>query len=255
MTEQVRLFAVVCLFLLVGCSGTGEIVDSAAEPKESIAFVTRVTDGDSIVIRRPIKCVVGGKVRQITSVRYIGVDALERDEPFYKAARALNKDMVYNKQVTLVFDKKKVDSYRRLLAYVYVRNPPAKRRKAVTSDVELDIRNSVNAELLRRGYARASEIKPNTKHAAVFKELEAQAKEGKLGIWSIAVPEKIEEPQAGEYKYIASKSGAVFHKLSCSSAKRISEENRVYFHTFKEAEESGRRPCKMCKPKDILDDI
>ena len=47
---------------------------------------------------------------------------------------------------------------------------------------------------------------------------------------------------------IASKSSKVYHKASCSSAKRITQDNLVSFVSKKHAEQTGRRPCKICKP-------
>jgi len=51
-----------------------------------------------------------------------------------------------------------------------------------------------------------------------------------------------------EYKYVASKNSKVFHKPSCSSAKRIKEENLVGYRSRQAAIDAGKRPCKICKP-------
>lgn len=56
---------------------------------------------------------------------------------------------------------------------------------------------------------------------------------------------------SGEEKkktFVASRNGRVFHKPKCSSAKRISPSNLIYFKGRQDAEESGRRPCRRCKP-------
>ncbi|MCK5566062.1 MAG: hypothetical protein KAJ07_12530 [Planctomycetes bacterium] len=47
---------------------------------------------------------------------------------------------------------------------------------------------------------------------------------------------------------VASKSGKVFHASTCSFVKRISKENIVTFTDKAQAEATGRRPCKTCKP-------
>ena len=134
----------------------------------------------------------------------------------------------------LVFDEEKVDGYDRLLAYVYV------------DDL------FVNAEIIRRGYARASNTKPNIRHAEQFQKLEAEAKEKKLGIWSIPEPEQVKKESEisakGKYKFVASELSDVFHIPSCSWVEKITSP-KVYFQTYEEAVESGRRPCKVCKPK------
>ena len=56
----------------------------------------------------------------------------------------------------LVFDAERRDVYGRLLAYVYVGD------------------EFVNAELVRRGYARTLTIPPNDRYAALFDRLAAR---------------------------------------------------------------------------------
>ncbi|AQT70018.1 hypothetical protein STSP2_03220 [Anaerohalosphaera lusitana] len=48
--------------------------------------------------------------------------------------------------------------------------------------------------------------------------------------------------------FIASKSSKIFHKPTCRSAKRITDENRVSFNAREQAVKSGRRPCRSCSP-------
>lgn len=112
-----------------------------------------------------MKLVVKGGEKRIRSLRYIGVDSPEYNEPYYQAAKALNKSLVYGKRVRLEFDQERVDKYKRLLAYVYV------------GDV------FVNAELVRRGYARTYTIGRNIRYRNLFRQLEKQAKQKRLGIW------------------------------------------------------------------------
>lgn len=51
-----------------------------------------------------------------------------------------------------------------------------------------------------------------------------------------------------ESGYIATKSSKVFHRGSCQHAKRINKAKAVLFPSREEAEKTGRRPCKICKP-------
>ncbi len=51
--------------------------------------------------------------------------------------------------------------------------------------------------------------------------------------------------QAGAY--VASKTGAVYHLPWCSGAKRIKEENKIWFASKEEAEQAGYRPAANCK--------
>jgi len=45
-------------------------------------------------------------------------------------------------------------------------------------------------------------------------------------------------------KFVSSKNSKVFHKIDCSSAKRIKSANKI----CRQAIEDGKRPCKRCKP-------
>lgn len=56
------------------------------------------------------------------------------------------------------------------------------------------------------------------------------------------------KPVAVQYKYVASKNSQVFHRPDCSSARRINPENLIGYNTPDEAIQSGKRPCKRCKP-------
>lgn len=48
--------------------------------------------------------------------------------------------------------------------------------------------------------------------------------------------------------YVGSKNSDKFHKLSCSSAKRIKNANLRYFYSRQEAINAGYVPCKRCNP-------
>jgi len=47
--------------------------------------------------------------------------------------------------------------------------------------------------------------------------------------------------------YVGSKNGSVYHLPWCSGAKRIQEENKIWFNTKEEAESAGYRPATNCK--------
>ncbi len=56
------------------------------------------------------------------------------------------------------------------------------------------------------------------------------------------------KPTTAEHEFVASKNSKVFHKATCSSAKRIKPGNLVSYGTREKATEAGKRPCKICKP-------
>jgi micrococcal nuclease len=107
-------------------------------------------------------------------VRYIGVDTPESVKPgtpvqcFAKAASAANQRLVQGREVRLVRDAEARDRYGRTLAYVYR-----------SSDGLF-----VNAELVRRGYAKPMTIPPNVAHARELRRLASAARRDGRGLWS-----------------------------------------------------------------------
>jgi methylphosphotriester-DNA--protein-cysteine methyltransferase len=47
--------------------------------------------------------------------------------------------------------------------------------------------------------------------------------------------------------FVASKSGKAYHLPWCSGAKRIKEENKIWFQTKEEAEKAGYHPAGNCE--------
>ena len=131
-----------------------------------VARVVRVVDGDTIAVR-----LHGRRER----VRYIGVDTPESVKPgtpvqcYAKPASHFNERLVEGRRVRLRYGPEHYDRYGRVLAYVYLAS---------------DRHAFVNAELVRRGYARTLEIAPNTQFAGRFARLERRAQREGLGLWS-----------------------------------------------------------------------
>jgi len=136
--------ALVLALLATGCS----------ELNENAVFVTRVIDGDTIEIASGHR------------VRYIGIDTPERGEPYYWEALNANRALVEGKKVRLERDTEDKDKYGRLLRYVWVDD------------------TMVNAELVRLGYAYSRFYPPNLKYQTHLLQLEEEAREQKLGLWS-----------------------------------------------------------------------
>ncbi len=179
--------------------------------------VTKVIDGDSVVLD-------SGE-----QVRYIGIDAPELGKQaggpqFYaKEATAANKQMVLLKKVRLEFDEEKRDSYGRLLAYVFVKNV------------------FVNAELVRRGYAKALIKPPNVKYKDLFVKYQNEAMAKEIGLWQ-------EKKSDTASHYIGNKRSYVFHKPDCPYAAKVPEKNKIIFRDRLDAIKIGYAPCKRCKP-------
>lgn len=126
--------------------------------------VTKVVDGDTIEVN------IDGKIEK---VRLLLVDTPETVhpnkpvQPFGKEASDFTKELLLDKQVKLEKDKEDRDRYGRLLRYVYVDD------------------KSIQEQLLEKGLARLVVYPPNNKYEEKYREIQDQAKNKKMGIWSI----------------------------------------------------------------------
>jgi micrococcal nuclease len=120
-------------------------------------LVTRVIDGDTIEVQL--------EDGLISRVRYIGINAPGRDEPWFMESNSANRDLVAGKTVTLVKDVSEVDQYDRLLRYVMV------------EDV------FVNNELVYQGLADIAIYPPDLACKDAFLQAAQSAREAKIGIW------------------------------------------------------------------------
>lgn len=133
---------------------------AAAQP--SLAYVTRVAEGDLIYAE------VGGRIE---AVRYLGVNApvinhpARGREPYAAVVRERNRQLVEGRWVRLSFEREPRDEHGRLQAYVYIR------------DV------FVNAALLHYGYAEAAEPRADVRYSEYFKSLEEGARRDGRGLW------------------------------------------------------------------------
>ncbi len=124
--------------------------------------VERVIDGDTVILEDG------------THVRYVGINAPERDQPYFAEAVALNRRLTEGKHVRLEEDEVQEDGYYRLLAYVYVD------------------RDMVNARLIEEGLAHVFVIPPNLRYYDRFLELQRRARAARRGMWqSVRGPLKI----------------------------------------------------------------
>ena len=166
----------------VGCAGEANVTESkspaTSTPPLAIrtatpyvrpglvpARVTRVVDGDTIHVE------LGGKDYRL---RYIGIDTPETVDPrrpvgcFGAEASERNRQLVEGRTVGLEKDVSETDSFGRLLRYVWVED------------------QMVNEALVVEGYALAATYPPDVRYSGVFASLQAQAREGKRGLWGAA---------------------------------------------------------------------
>ncbi len=122
-------------------------------------LVTRVTDGDTIILDGNEK------------VRLIGIDTPETVHPkkpveyFGKQASQFTKNTCEGRLVRLEYDQERVDKYGRTLAYVYLENG-----------------TFLNAEIIKQGYGFAYTQFP-FKYMGTFVQYERKARRGNKGLW------------------------------------------------------------------------
>ncbi len=63
----------------------------------------------------------------------------------------------------------------------------------------------------------------------------------------IEYTKKVPQINKEEGKYLASKNGKMYYPVSCKSASRIKDKNRVYFKTEDDAKYLGYRKAENCK--------
>jgi micrococcal nuclease len=159
-----RVVLILVVLVLAVLGGRLAIQRDDASPAGVQAEVTRIVDGDTIHVD------LDGTDE---TVRYIGVDTPESVKPgtpvecFAKKASAFNARLVEGEDVKLRFDVERRDRYGRLLAYVYRAGDGL----------------FVNAELVRRGYARTLTVPPNVRFAERFARLQREAREARRGLW------------------------------------------------------------------------
>ena len=106
-------------------------------------------------------------------LRYVGIRPFEGDEAppsvaHRAGALAFNRQLVEGQTVRLEFDVRMHDHEGRLWAYVYL------------VDGRL-----VNSLLVENGFARADPYQGYVKHAALFRQLEVEARGAGRGLWSL----------------------------------------------------------------------
>jgi micrococcal nuclease len=130
-------------------------------------------DGEPVVVRY----VVDGDTVELEdgrTVRYIGINAPERHQPYYKEATDANRRLVEGETARMVLDAQQTDRFGRTLAYLWVGE------------------RFVNPELVRLGHATAYTEPPNVRYSAEIVAAEQRARNAQAGLWESAdVPVRI----------------------------------------------------------------
>jgi hypothetical protein len=175
--------------------------------------VLRVIDGDSVEMT--------GKER----LRLVGIDAPERDEPFYDSARAVLRRLTQGKSLEIRFSRRRRDSYGRLLGYAY------------------DDTLFINRRLVRLGLALVYPHRDNLEDTRQMNSLFAaqdSAMTERIGIWSV--------PRVPEDFYLVTSRGLRFHRPACRFIDPDRIDQYIKFYSREEAFRAGYSPCRECRP-------
>jgi endonuclease YncB( thermonuclease family) len=206
--------------------------------------VVSIADGDTITIL--------DRAHQQHRIRFNGIDAPEKTQPFSARAKAHVAELVAGKDVTVVTVK--TDVYGRLVGTVMV------------GDVD------VNLEQLRAGRAwyyreYARDVAPANR--PIYEAAEAAARGKKIGLWSDPAPTPPwtfrHEPHAStaaaqtahplmnapsstamQGRVIGNRRSRIYHVPGCRDYEAVAELNRVYFETEDAARAAGFRKAKNC---------
>lgn len=160
MKRRRRLPCLGLVLVALGVAALAQAPRGVSQQGQLEAVVQRVMDGDTVEM-------AGGE-----KVRYIGLDTPELHHPrkpvqwYGREAKEFNRQMVEGKKVRLELDVDRRDKYKRLLAYVF-----------------LEDGTFVNAELLRKGYARLLTFPPNVKYVDLFVKMQKEARDARRGLW------------------------------------------------------------------------
>ena len=119
--------------------------------------VSRISDGDSM------QCGSAGRIRLLL----IDAPELAQGAAGAEARRALERILPVGTAVTVETDVRPRDTYKRLLAYVYLPNG-----------------RMANEEMARSGYATSLVYPPNVKYVERIRRAVADAQTAKRGLWA-----------------------------------------------------------------------
>ncbi|MCZ7569006.1 MAG: lamin tail domain-containing protein [Ardenticatenaceae bacterium] len=124
-------------------------------PSGSLPVVVRIVDGDTVQLDTG------------ETVRLVGINTPERNQPFDEEATAFTRQLLLDKPVRVETDVEPRDRYGRTLGYLFLPDG-----------------TFANLEIVRNGYAPAWNIEPNSRYRDQFAQAEAEARAAHRGIWA-----------------------------------------------------------------------
>lgn len=150
--------------------------------------VSKVIDGDTIVIESMSRDSQQKDSQQKTTIRLIGMNTPETVDPrrkvecFGKEASAKAKEILLGKTVRLEYDDTQdiLDKYGRRLAYVFVQDESSVAKQVSNTDSEIFF----NAYMIEQGYAYEYTYSKPYKYQKDFKDAQKRAEAERRGLWS-----------------------------------------------------------------------
>ena len=152
-------------------SDTKKNKNKNSDQKIETVKVNRVIDGDTIILS-------DGR-----TIRYLNMDTPETKKPntpvmcFGPEASAYNKSLVEGKEVVIVPDIEKTDQYGRELRFIFLTGKDTNK-----------IEQSINADLVVKGFARSKSYSPNKTYEKQFNDFSYKAQKENLGVWQCPKP-------------------------------------------------------------------
>lgn len=217
------LLMVICF--LVGFIAAQAIKFPQPQKQTVKAKVVRVIDGDTFEAQVENK----GKV----TVRVIGYDAPEPNQPFGETAKKFMKAFLEGREVLLEQDVQQTDKYGRMLAHVWV-------ERVLVSEIAL-----------LSGLGLEMTVPPNVQYVDFLRQAQEYGRGIGLGIWAQTAPspkQTVTPTTVTTVGYVGNARSMIFHRPDCQWAQLISPRNRVVLKSREEAIAKGFRPCKVCQP-------
>lgn len=181
---------------------------------------------------------------EIISVRLAEIDSPEPRQEFGRQAQRFTEDLVLNQLVKVKV--KFVDKFQRVVAEVMLRND-----------------HSLNAEVVRWGYAWHYKVAPEPK--PFLEQMEYEAWKNHLGLWvnknpvppwkfrsgttipnPPISPNEVDYDRIFEYGLFGNKNSHIYSWPSCLDYKIPEKENRIIFSSKLEAESLGYQAGDHC---------
>ena len=207
-----------------------------AQTRSFLGRVVSVSDGDTVTVL--------DRAYQEHKIRLNGIDAPETSQDFGQVSRMHLARLLFGKDVLVI--TRKSERYERELAKIFVD--------------QVD----VNLAQVRAGlawYYRAYESDVGESDRPALDQAEQEARAARRGLWQQRNPTPPWEYRAHKreengnsmtssppsaMRIVGNRSSAIYHRSDCPDFDRVSEKNRIYFKTEKEAQLNGFRKARNC---------